>query len=111
MQSGNHRNKKSNKAKPGTVQIRCCNERLRLVFRFGGKRHFLALSLSDTPYHRKLAQDKALEIERDIQYGEFDTTLKKYKPQSVLSTTDPVAQIAKTPLTLANLWDKYVAYR
>lgn len=111
MQSGNNRNKKSNRAKSGTVQVRCCNERLQLVFRFGGKRYFVSLGLSDTPYHRKLSQDKALEIERDIQYGEFDATLQKYKPKSVLSTTDPVAQIAETPSTLADLWDKYVAYR
>jgi integrase len=111
MQSKNPRDRKRAKSKSGTVQIRCSNDRLQLVFTFGGQRRFLSLGLSDTPYHRKLAQDRALEIERDIQYGEFDPTLKKYKPQSVLSTTDPVAQIAQTPLTLANLWDKYVAYR
>lgn len=81
------------------------------MFTFGGQRRFLSLGLSDTPCYRKLAQDRALEIERDIQYGEFDPTLKKYKPQSVLSTTDPVTQIAQTPSTLANLWDKYVDYK
>jgi integrase len=111
MQSGNHQNRKSNKAKPGTVQIRCCHERLRLVFRFGGKRYFIALGLSDTSYHRKLAQDRALEIERDIQYGEFDVTLQKYKPKSVLSTSDPISNIASTPLTLKQLWEQYVEYK
>jgi integrase len=111
MQSENHQNRKSNKAKPGTVQICCCHERLRIVFRFGGKRYFIALGLSDTPYHRKLAQDKALEIERDIQYGEFDVTLEKYKPKTVLSTTDPIAEIALAPLTLSQLWEQYVEYK
>lgn len=111
MQSRNNRNQKSNKAKPGTVQIRCSNERLQLVFRFGGQRYFISLGLSDTSYHRKLAQDKALEIERDLQYGEFDVTLQKYKPQSVLSTSDPIAKIASTPLTLNQLWEKYLEYK
>jgi hypothetical protein len=77
MQPRSNRKQKSDKAKPGTVQIRCSNGRLQLVFRFGGKRYFISLGLSDTSYHRKLAQDKALEIERDIQYGEFDPTLQK----------------------------------
>lgn len=111
MHSKNSRNRKRAKSKVGTVQIRCSNERLQLVFTFGGQRRFLSLGLSDTPYHRKLAQDRALEIERDVQYGEFDVTLQKYKPQSVLSTADPVAQIAATPLTLAELWQKYVEYK
>lgn len=111
MHSKNSRDRKRAKSKSRTVQIRSSNERLQLVFTFGGQRRFLSLGLSDTPYHRKLAQDRALEIERDIQYGEFDTTLKKYKPQSVLSTTDPVTQIAQTPSTLADLWDKYVDYK
>jgi integrase len=95
MHSKNSRNRKRAKSKAGTVQIRCSNERLQLVFTFGGQRRFLSLGLSDTPYHRKLAQDRALEIERDIQYGEFDVTLQKYKPQSVLSTADPVAHDSK----------------
>lgn len=29
----------------------------------------------------------------------------------MLSTTDPVTQIAQTPSTLANLWNKYVDYK
>lgn len=59
------------KSKAGSVQYRSSNNRLQLVFTFGGKRHFLSTGLSDTPYNRKLVQDKALEIERDIQYGEL----------------------------------------
>ena len=64
--------KHQRKSKAGSVQIKLSNNRLQLVFSFGGKRHYLSLGLTDTPYNRKQAQDKAFEIERDIQYGEFD---------------------------------------
>ena len=64
------RNRK--KSKNGSVQIRNSNNRLQLVFTFEGKRHFISTGLGDTPYNRKQAQDKALEIERDIAYGQFN---------------------------------------
>lgn len=99
------------KAKAGSVQCRSSNNRLQLVFTFGGKRHFLSTGLSETPYHRKLAQSKALEIERDIQYGEFDVTLAKYQPNSVLSTLDPVTIIHASTPPLAELWQKYIEYK
>lgn len=63
--------RKRKKAKAGTVRVRSSNNRLQLVFTFEGKRHFVSTGLSDTPFNRKQAQDKALEIERDIAYGKF----------------------------------------
>lgn len=78
----------------------------------GGKRHFLSIGLADTPFNRKLAQDKALEIERDIQYGEFDPTLAKYRSQPVVTAIDPVEQSgAESTITLKELWQQYFEYK
>ena len=93
------------RAKSGTVKIRCSNDRLQLVFSWSKKRYCLSLGLSDTPFNRKQAQDKALEIDRDIQYGEFDATLAKYRPQPP-TPPEPVVP----SLTLASLWARYFEY-
>ncbi|MGB5712091.1 MAG: DUF3596 domain-containing protein, partial [Waterburya sp.] len=37
-----------------------------LRFRFGGKRRYISLGLSDTPLNRRFAELKAAEIEQDI---------------------------------------------
>lgn len=76
----------SGRANKGTVQIKVSNNRLQLVFRVGGKRHYLSTGFIDTPANRRLAEFKAREIEKDILYERFDPTLKKYKLESVLST-------------------------
>ena len=68
------------KQRLGSAQVRNSNNRLQLVFTFGGKRYFISTGLGDTPYNRKQAGDKALNVERDIAYGEFDpNNLGKYK--------------------------------
>jgi hypothetical protein len=46
---------------------------------FEGKQKYLALGLSDTPENRHKAQLKLAIVQRDIDYKEFDITLKKYK--------------------------------
>jgi hypothetical protein len=75
------------KSRTGSAQVRSSNNRLQIVFTFEGKRYFISTGLSDTPYSRKQAQDKALEVERDIAYGEFDPdNLDKYKLVILLSS-------------------------
>ena len=54
---------------------------------------------------------KASEIEKDILYERFDPTLKKYKPQSALSTVTPVTPISTPKPNLAELWEKYVEWK
>ncbi|MGB7414840.1 MAG: hypothetical protein WA902_11590, partial [Thermosynechococcaceae cyanobacterium] len=55
-----------------------------------------------------LHQDKALEIERDIAYGEFDPShLEKYKVKTASSTPDPIAAVTVTSPTLSDLWKQY----
>jgi integrase len=96
------------KSKTGTVQIRSSNNRLQLVFTFEGKRYFVSTGLSDTPFHRKQTQDKALEVERDIAYGEFDPdNLNKYKVGIVLSTADSGEAAPSTSANLPELWKRY----
>jgi integrase len=100
------RNRKKSKA--GSAQIRSSNGRLQLVFTFDGKRYFVSTGVSDTPYNRKQAQDKALEVERDIAYGEFDPeNLDKYKIRASVATADPITTIPISTPDLPALWKRY----
>lgn len=99
------------KALKGSVQIKSSNNRLQLVFSFGGKRHYLSTGHPDTPQYRQLAQMKASEIEKDILYERFDPTLEKYKPKSVLSTVTPVTPISTPKPDLSELWGKYIEWK
>lgn len=95
------------KSKSGSVQVKVSNHRLQLVFSFGGKRHYLSLGLTDTPYNRKQAQDKAFEIQRDMDYGQFDLTkLEQYKIGVNLATIEPITPITSAPTVLA-IWQGY----
>ena len=104
------RNRK--KSKNGRVQIRNSNNRLQLVFTFEGKRHFISTGLGDTPYNRKQAQDKALEIERDIAYGQFNPhDLHKYKVNDVLAIDATVEPDSVSIPDLPELWKRYIEAR
>ena len=84
-----HSSNSDRKASKGSVQIKISNGRLQLVFSHAGKRHYISLGFDDTHQNRKLAELKARQIDLDILSGNFDSTLAKYKPQSVLSTITP----------------------
>ncbi|MEB3359477.1 MAG: DUF3596 domain-containing protein [Synechococcales bacterium] len=84
---------------------------MQLVFSFGGKRQYMSTGFSDTPTHRKAAELKARQIELDIASGNFDATLEKYKPQSVLSTVTPITSITSAEPTILELWDKFIEYK
>lgn len=101
MQSKSRQRKKS---KAGSIQVKVSNNRLQLVFSFGDKRHYLSLGLTDTPYNRKQAQDKAFEIQRDMDYGQFDArNLDQYRIGASLSTVESITPIA----TVLNIWQGY----
>jgi integrase len=99
------------KAKAGSVKVKSCRNRLRIVFTYGGQRHFIATGFPDTPLSRKLAQETAFQIQRDIEYGEFDSTYQKYKPQSALTTVDSATPLASAMPTLSELWSQYAEVR
>lgn len=101
--------RKSNK---GSVQVKVSHDRLQVVFRFGGKRHYLSTGFSDTSTNRKLAEMKARQIELDIVSGNFDPTLAKYKPAS-LAAKAPAPVVPKSPpkLELDQLWERYTEFK
>jgi len=43
------------KAIKGSVQIKTSNDRLQLVFSYGGRRHYLSTGSADTPVNCRLA--------------------------------------------------------
>ena len=89
------------------MQIKVSNDRLQLVFSFGGKRHYLSLGLRDTSYNYKLAQEKAFEIQRDMDYGQFDAkNLDKYKVGVSLTTVEPITPITPMP-TVLGIWERF----
>lgn len=95
------------KSKSGSVQVKNSNNRLQLVFSFGGKRHYLSLGLTDNPFNRKQAQDKAFEIQRDMDYGQFDSSnLDKYKIGVSFTTIEPITPITPMP-TVLEIWKGY----
>ncbi|BAZ37727.1 phage integrase [Calothrix sp. NIES-4101] len=98
------------KASKGTVQIKTSNDRLQLVFSFGGKRHYLSTGYTDSKANRKLAEMKARQIELDILCNNFDVTLEKYKPQSQQVEFTTTSE-NKTHASLADLWDSYTEYK
>jgi integrase len=96
----------------GSVAVLSSNGRLQLRFHYEGRRHYLSTGYPDTPEHRKLAEIKAKEIDKDILYERFDpNNLDKYKPKSALSTVTPVTPIAPPQRSLAELWEKYTEFK
>ena len=94
-----------------TVQVKISHEHLQLVFTHEGKRHYVSLGLSNTPLNRKLAQDKAFQTQRDIEYGKFDPTYEKYTVQSALTTAKLVSALPVSLPQLPEFWEKYTEAR
>lgn len=98
------------KASKGSVQIKNSNDRLQLVFSHSGRRHYLSLGLPDNRVNRKLAEQRAIQIELDILSGNFDASLAKYKPQSALTAITPITP-SEPELSLKDLWQRYSEYK
>ncbi len=93
------------KASKGTVSLVNSNGRLQARFRWGGRRFYLSLGVTDTPKNRKLVAGRVAELEKDLAYGVFQGDLTKYQPQAVTSTPTPSVP------DLAELWEKYTEFR
>lgn len=74
----------------------------------GNNKRYITLGLADTPENQKLAEQKVLQIELDIEAGCFDETLDKYKPQRHLSLVKLSAQKLST---ISELWNEYIDYK
>ncbi|MEM8604029.1 MAG: DUF3596 domain-containing protein [Cyanobacteria bacterium P01_H01_bin.121] len=96
------------KAPKGSVRVKKTNGRLQLVFSFGGKRHYFSTGFADNHMNRKVAEMKARQIELDIASGNFDQSLKKYKPDSALSTVTPITPIGSVQPELSEIWAKFI---
>ncbi len=103
-------NTRTGRASKGEVQVIESHGRLQLRFRYAGKRHYLSIGLPDTPVNRKVADQKARQIELDIVSGNFDETLTKYKPQSAMSVETPEITPKITP-GLKELWEPFIEYK
>ncbi|MGB3535593.1 MAG: tyrosine-type recombinase/integrase [Microcoleaceae cyanobacterium] len=70
----------TNRNPKGTVAVEEFAGRLRLRWRHLGKRYVIPVGLPDSISNRKVAQQRAIQIELDIKAGKFDQTLVSYKP-------------------------------
>ncbi len=73
------------KKQKGTISIEHVSNRIRLRWRYQSKRYSLNL-FSFNKVNLTQARKLALEIERDILSGDFDTTLSRYKPAALQET-------------------------
>lgn len=92
---------KTAKAKKGTVSVTADRGRLRLGWRYKGKRYFLFIGLPDTVTNRRVAEAKASQIELDIMSGHFDPTLRAYK----------VILPNQNQLTVKSLFELFIQYK
>ncbi|RBL93344.1 tyrosine-type recombinase/integrase [Chitinophaga flava] len=69
------------KAPKGEIAIENNKGRIRLRWRYNGKRYPLSLPYAYSPENMHYATIKVAEIELDMMKGCFDTSLEKYKPQ------------------------------
>lgn len=69
------------KAPKGTVSVQVFKDRLRLCWSYYGKRYFLYVGLPNSKINRVVAEQKARQIEGDMATGNFDPSLRKYKPE------------------------------
>ena len=96
----------------GSVGLEVFQGRLRLRLPrklFDGKQTYLSLGVDDTKLNRKIAEAKIRQIELDIQSGNFDPTLAKYKPQTHLATVENIR--SKQEIELSILWEKHRAFK
>lgn len=103
-----HSTTSTGKVFKGSVSVVVSNERLQLVFRYGGKQNYISLGLSDSEENRKFAESRARQIELDILAGNIDTSWSKYKAQSLA----PKLEIAsEQSLSLLDLFTRYIDFK
>ena len=70
----------------GSIAVSVYNGRIRLRWRYEGKRYSLNVGLDNSKQHIE-ARKLIFKIERDIAYDEFDVTLGKYKTRTPVAKT------------------------
>ena len=99
------------RARKGTVTVAVQEGYLRLRFPrtlFKEKRKVLALGLPDTPENRERALRLAERANLDIEMGEFDWTLNRYRDRH---QKQPPRPPEFDPITITSLWQQYLKYK
>jgi integrase len=99
------RKTKAVRAPRGSVQARSRRGGVELRWTVGGKRYEFCPGLPDTTHGLYQANQLAKKIQRDIEFGEFDPTLEKYRH----SSDKPIA-LPAVP-TLGDLWQQYTEHK
>lgn len=112
------------KATKGVVQFKNTKGRLQIVFSYPveengeikRKRFYISTGYDDTPLNRQRVGDSVRIIQRDIDYGEVDLSLRKYKPTASLTTVSPIPPISpnhssQAQPSLKELWEKYSQFK
>jgi integrase len=116
MQSNNSKGK----ASKGSVQTKISNGRIQLVFSYPvvnpegkikSKRFYLSTGYDETPLGKQQASILVAKIQRDINYGEFDASLNKYKSAAELAEVNPITEPVETKINLGDLWERYVEFK
>jgi len=115
---------KQGKGSKGSVQFKNTRGRLQIVFSYPieengeikRERFYISTGYDDTPLNRQLVGDTVRTLQRDIDYGEVDLSLRKYKPVASLIldlSTSPVSSKIPTQIqsTLSELWEKYSQFK
>lgn len=78
---------------------------------FGGKIKRLALGLKDTPENRIEAEKRLKAIQTDIDLGQFDLTLERYKPTYKQKAYLDTVQELLPEITLSSLFERYLEFK
>lgn len=100
------------KAKHGQASLQSFSGRLRISFPrslFNGKRKYLYLNLEDTPKNRVKAEEQLDCIQRDIDFGQFDPSLERYRSAHKRKTY--LSLVAQNELpTIIDIFEQYLDY-
>ncbi|MCG5060801.1 MAG: tyrosine-type recombinase/integrase [Limnoraphis sp. WC205] len=92
-------------AKHHTVSISDNRGRVRLRWTYQGQRYSLNLGLPYTPTYLKVASMTAHRIELDIESGNFDETLDKYRPEHLRSDAN------QEKVTVVELFERFIKFK
>ena len=90
----------------GQVKLESFADRLRLRWSYRSKRYCLSLGLHDTQVNRRVAIQKAQQIELDMISDNFDISLDKYKPEPFEKEPEP-KKVLGNPQTFSEAFEKH----
>ena len=102
------------KTSKGLARIQEKVGRLRILFPrelFAGKLKTMALGLPASEEGYREAERRLKAIQADIDLGQFDPTLDKYRPQSKRESYLKVVRELYPEIDLPSLWNKYLDYK